>query len=136
MTHTKTKARKIDLEATKQRMLKAIEAGEEARGETPPIVSVEDWEQRFDEKFPLNGEVWVLERHRDAVKKHHLKAIDLAKQQERARLRSEIEKLKDYKNGKPWKKPEYDCDCGYSYDDCTCEYNTAISDILALLDKE
>lgn len=56
----KCQARKLDVQATEQRLLKIIEAGEEARGKT--------WEARFDQKYPLGGEIWVLERHRDELK--------------------------------------------------------------------
>lgn len=48
----------------------------------------------------------------------------------KADLLTMLEGMKKYKNGKPWKNPDYDCDCGYSYDDCTCEYNQAISDVI------
>lgn len=37
---------------------------------------------------------------------------------------------KDYKNGKPEPRTDYDCDCGYSYDDCMCETNRII-DLMA-----
>lgn len=42
--------RKLDLQATEQRLLKIIEAGEEARGETPPT---QTWEARFKKQFAM-----------------------------------------------------------------------------------
>ncbi len=40
-----------------------------------------------------------------------------------------IKGMKDYKNGKPEQNPEYQCTCGYSFDDCTCEHNQALDDL-------
>lgn len=75
----------------------------------PKASTVEDWEQRFDTKFPLDGEVWVLERHRDAVKQHQLEEIALAKQQERERIRQMVEKEPTAIHWSRNKKGDFEC---------------------------
>lgn len=43
------------------------------------------------------------------------------------------EGMKDYKYGRP-KKAEYiDCDCGYSFDDCVCERNETLNELISIL---
>lgn len=48
-------------------------------------------------------------------------------------IADEIEKEKDYKNGLPEKNEDYDCDCGYPYDDCVCQGNRKIDKSLSII---
>lgn len=41
-----------------------------------------------------------------------------------------LEEFKDYNNGKPEPRNDYDCDCGYEYDDCVCETNRTLNSII------
>lgn len=54
----------------------------------------------------------------------------------KSKLIEEVKGLKDYKNGVPEENEVSDCTCGYSYDDCMCERNEALDDVISLTERE
>jgi hypothetical protein len=56
-----------------------------------------------------------------------------ALEEQKQRYVRKVEKLFDYKTGKPVPRADYQCVCGYEWDDCSCDHNSAIDDVLAIL---
>jgi hypothetical protein len=71
---------------------------------------------------------------------HYTKAVSEINKMKKAlldthnkQLYQSLEEMKDYKNGIPEPSKEYECDCGYGFDNCMCTHNNALSKAQQLL---
>ncbi len=105
-------------------------------------------EKRFDKKFGgLFSMVNTLElpsrKQIEDLKSHLANELDLStergywegRKDEKKEIVEKLEKIKEYIHNKPEPRTVYDCDCGYSYDDCMCEHNNALDQAIKKINE-